>query len=84
MPDNPIPSLDNLLAHRRWVQGVARRLLRDEAAAEDLAQEAWVRVMRSPPDFARDPKPWLRRVLKNLASNTRRGAGQKRQHSRET
>ena len=82
MTENPIPSLESLLAHRRWVRGVARRLLRDEHAAEDLAQEAWVRAMRSPPDPERDPKPWLRRVLKNLASNVRRGEG--RRQKRET
>jgi len=78
--DRPLPPLDNLLQHRAWVSAVARRLLRDEQAAEDLAQEAWLRALRSPPDPARDPKPWLRRVLKNLASNARRGAGRRAHH----
>ena len=78
--DRPIPPLESLLQHRSWVEAVARRLLRDEAAAEDLAQEAWIRALRSPPDPARDPKPWLRRVLKNLASNTRRSAGRRARH----
>ncbi len=77
MTENPTHSLEHLLSHRRWVQGVARRLLRDEQAAEDVAQEAWVRAMASPPDPERDPKPWLRRVLKNLASNTLRGEGRR-------
>ncbi len=82
MSDRSIPPLDSLLEHRSWVRAVARRLLRDEHAAEDLAQEAWLRVMRSPPDPERDPKPWLRRVLKNLASNRRRGEA--RRTKRET
>lgn len=78
--DRPLPPLESLLRHRAWVCAVARRLLRDEQAAEDLAQEAWVRALRSPPDPDRDPKPWLRRVLKNLASNARRGAGRRARH----
>lgn len=78
--DRSLPPLDSLLEHRSWVQAFARRLLRDEAAADDLAQEAWIRALRSPPDPARDPKPWLRRVLKNLASNARRGAGRRAKH----
>ncbi len=73
------PPLDSLLEHRTWVRAVARRLLRDEHAAEDLAQEAWTRALRSPPDPERDPKPWLRRVLKNAASNMRRGDSRRTQ-----
>ncbi len=82
MSDRPHPPLESLFEHRGWVRAVARRLLRDEHAAEDLAQEAWVRVMRSPPDPERDPKPWLRRVLKNLAINRHRG--ETRRAKRET
>lgn len=82
MSNQSIPPLDRLLEHRGWVRAVARRLLRDEHAAEDLAQEVWARALRSPPDPDRDPRPWLRRVLKNLASNRFRGEG--RRQRRET
>ena len=78
--DSPLPPLSSLVEHRSWVRAVARRLVRDEHAAEDLAQDAWVQTMRSPPAADRDPRPWLRRVLENLASNRRRGAGRRRRH----
>lgn len=82
MPDSTIPGLKTLLEHRSWVRAIARRLVHNAADAEDLAQEAWVRVMRSPPDPDRDPRPWLRRVLQNLARN--RWRGERRRTARES
>jgi len=46
------------------------RLLRDEAEAEDLAQEAFLRLWRSAASLEIGPYgigPWLRRVASNLA-----------------
>ncbi len=48
---------------------VARRMLRDEAEAEDVAQEALIRLWRNAGTLELGPggfRPWLRRVVSNL------------------
>jgi RNA polymerase sigma-70 factor, ECF subfamily len=51
---------------------VARRMLRDEAEAEDIAQEAMLRLWRGAASFdlaalgTGGVRPWLRRVVSNL------------------
>lgn len=42
-------------------------LLRDETAAEDLAQEVFLRLYRNPPDQPEAVGAWLHRVLTRLA-----------------
>ena len=51
-------------------------IVRDEAEAQDVAQEAFVRAYRSLGRFdAQKPFwPWLLRIVTNLAINNRRGA----------
>jgi RNA polymerase sigma factor (sigma-70 family) len=56
--------LGQLLAEAEWIRRLARALVGDEG--EDLAQEAWVSILRQPPDATRPPRPWLRRVVANL------------------
>lgn len=55
--------------HLHAMLAVARRMLRDDAEAEDVAQEAMLRLWRSGErleigDFG--VRPWLRRVVSNL------------------
>jgi len=55
--------------HLGTVVAIARRMLRDDAEAEDMAQEAMLRLWRAGPDLALGPlgaRPWLRRVVSNL------------------
>lgn len=50
--------------------GIARRMLGDAAEAEDVAQEAMLRLWRNAATLELGPgglKPWLRRVVSNLA-----------------
>ena len=47
----PVP-VDELLAHREWVRRMAGSLARDDAEADDLAQEAWVTALEHPPSHA--------------------------------
>ncbi len=55
--------------HLSGVLAVARRMLRDDAEAEDVAQEALLRLWRSAEALEVGPqglRPWLRRVVSNL------------------
>lgn len=66
--------LDALLAHAGWARALARGLVRDEHAADDLVQRTWLAAMRRPPDGATPPRRWLATVMRNLA----------RDHARES
>lgn len=65
--------------HLPAVLAIARRMLRDDAEAEDVAQEAFLRLWRAAADLDVGPagaRPWLRRVASNLCIDRIR-AGQR-------
>src|SRR5689334_10372437 len=61
-----------LLAHRSFVRDLARRLLRDGASDEDVAQETVVRLLAA--DRPAATRPWLRTVARNLVRRLGRAA----------
>lgn len=66
--------VDRHLAH---LLAVARRMLRDDAEAEDMAQEALIRLWRNAGKLeigADGVRPWLRRVVSNLCIDRVRSA----------
>ncbi|MEM9379258.1 MAG: sigma-70 family RNA polymerase sigma factor [Planctomycetota bacterium] len=73
----PDPRWD--LRHRQ-VRRLARQLVRDECAADDLAQEAVLRALRAGREDASDG--WWARVLRNLVRDRARRAGRARDHER--
>ena len=61
-----------LLSHTEWIRGLARSLVRDAAAADDLTQDTLLAALRGQP---RDParlRPWLAGIARNLAKKERR------------
>ncbi|MEO6772628.1 MAG: sigma-70 family RNA polymerase sigma factor [Kofleriaceae bacterium] len=68
------PRLDRVLAEMGWVRRLAGVLARDEIAAEDVAQEAWLVAAEHAPDDERPLRPWLARVVHNLVRMRHRGA----------
>src|SRR4051794_23222246 len=74
--DEAFPDL--VAAHQDLVFGVALRVLRNESAAEDVAQDAFVRAYRSltryPSERLREMRlrPWLARIALNTARNEMR------------
>src|SRR5262245_32460615 len=66
--------IDSLLVHDRFVRALAHGLLADAAAAEDVAQEAWLAALRrGSAELGSFPR-WIGGVVRNLAEKTRRGA----------
>jgi RNA polymerase sigma-70 factor (ECF subfamily) len=67
-------------AHGASLYRFARSLARDDAAAEDLVQETFVRALERGSTYRGDAplEAWLRRILHNLAVD------QSRRHSHET
>ena len=66
--------------HSGRVYTVVRRLVGDDAQADDVAQEAWLRVIRGLPTFREQSlfSTWLHRIAINCALHRRR-----REHHRE-
>lgn len=71
MPDSPSIPIQQLLAQRDWVRRLARRLVRDEARADDLEQQTWLAALDRPPT-GNTPRAWLGQVMRNLAGRMRR------------
>jgi RNA polymerase sigma-70 factor (ECF subfamily) len=67
-------------AYQDRLVGIFRHLLQDREAAEDLAQETFLRVFQARRTYAPTAKfsTWLFCIANNLASNVRRGNSRRR------
>ena len=74
MPPPPEPTADTLLRNTRWVRSIAESLVTDPADADDLAQEAAVTALRSPPRRSTNLKGWLQTVMRNALRQRHRAA----------
>lgn len=84
MPPPSSADLASLAAHQVRVRTLVHALLRDEHAADDVVQEAWVRTIESGP---RDPgalRLWFERVARRIALNRLRGERRRGWRERET
>lgn len=61
--------------HQGVVWAVALRVVGDRAAAEDVAQRAFINAMQSIDGLRGAFRPWLLRITANLARNHRRDNG---------
>lgn len=76
--------MDALLAEAGWLRELARSLVDDPAAADDIVQQTWLAALRRPPAVDRSLRPWLRAVAENFARMRRRGEGARAQRERAT
>lgn len=76
------PTSEQLMVEMGWVRRLARALLDDAAAAEDIVQETWLVAASQKPDEQRPLRPWLARVVRNLARTRRRS--ESRRNERES
>lgn len=80
---NPPPrySTEELLDQVEWARDLARRLVADEATADDVVQDTFAIALTKPPRAEGPLRPWLRRVLGNRVRE--RARGERRRHARE-
>jgi len=79
--DGDVPAFEALVDRfRRPLVGFLFRMVHDQAIAEELAQEAFLRVYRSRHTYAAKAKfsTWLYRIAANLAINHARDSRQER------
>lgn len=60
--------LEVLFREESWLQALARSLVRDNAAAQDLIQDVWTAALENPPEDTSRPRAWLSTVARRLAS----------------
>ncbi len=78
----PIPE-STLSSHAAGLRGLARGLLRDEHASEDVVQETWLLALERPPANRARLGGWLRQVTRTLAFRRQRGDRRRQQRERD-
>ena len=64
---------EQLLADAAWLSRLARSLASSDADADDLVQESWIAAWHKRPATDRSLRPWLVKVMRDLANMKRRG-----------
>ena len=70
--------------HTVFATRLARSLVADENAADDLVQEAWLAVLQRPPRDRRAARGYLATTLRRLAGRTRRSEARRGRRERDT
>src|SRR5262245_965514 len=70
--------LERMLGHADWITRLSRALAGSGAEAEDVAQDAWVDVLRAPLGSIADPRRWLRAIMLRRAGKLRRSEERRR------
>ncbi len=81
MRPDPPAAREGLLEHQAFLRRLARSLVADPHAAEDLAQDAAVIALERPPPGEGSLRGWLARVVRNRAIDTARS--ERRRQARE-
>jgi RNA polymerase sigma-70 factor (ECF subfamily) len=76
-PESRAIQPEQLLEHIEWMRRLARALVRHDAEADDLAQEAVRVALDDPPLADRPVRPWLAGVMRNLARFRARGSARR-------
>lgn len=82
MPAQFDATMQELLAQEDFVRALARHLI-DAERVDDLIQDTWLTALRSQA-VVREPRLWLAKVLRRLASNHRRGDARRQSRERHT
>lgn len=74
MTSEPTLPIEQLLAQSDWVTRLARVLVHDPAAADDVVQSTWVDVLRAPPRHGLRLRAWLASIVRRKAARLARTA----------
>jgi RNA polymerase sigma-70 factor (ECF subfamily) len=74
-------TVDTLLAHEELLRALARDLLRDEHAVDDVVQQTWLVALQREPRMSEAFGAWLLRIARNFALRALRTSA--RRHERE-
>jgi RNA polymerase sigma-70 factor (ECF subfamily) len=75
-PADP-PTPEALLAHREWMRAIARSLVGDENAVDDVEQRTWLTVLRNRRPVV-SVRGWLRHAVRSAAADEFRSASRRR------
>ena len=64
---------EDLLTDLAWLRRLATDLVADADVAEDLVQQAWIAAARKQPEARGSLRPWLAKVIRDLARMRQRG-----------
>ena len=67
-----VPIAEQMLQDAAWLKRLATTLANDKDDADDLVQESWIAAWRRQPDGSRPLRPWLAKVVRDLAGMKRR------------
>ncbi len=67
-----MPSAEQMLQDAAWLKRLATTLANDKDDADDLVQESLIAMWRRQPDGSRPLRPWLAKVVRDLAGMKRR------------
>lgn len=82
--DTPPTPVEQLIADRGWLLGLARRLVRDDSRAEDLTQDTLVAVVRRPPGpEVSNLRAWAAKILANRHRDVLRRENRRRRREEE-
>ena len=73
---------EELLTHAGFVAALARRLVSDEHAGADVAQQTFLAAIEQPPSEGKPLKSWLSRVARNLSIKQRLAETRRRKRER--
>jgi RNA polymerase sigma factor (sigma-70 family) len=73
-----VDAAEQYLRHHRALRALARTLVADEGAADDLVQDAWLAALRRPPADRRNVRGWLGAVARNAARQVGRAEARRR------
>ena len=72
--------IEELLAHRGFVQSLAKSLVFDENKADDIIQDTWTAALTHPPPEEKPLRAWLARVVRNFAKMMYRSESKRREY----
>lgn len=80
--DASAANLEALLAQQAWMQRLARRLVLDEAARDDLVQSAWLDLLKRPPRPGAGLRGFLATLLRRRAAKRKRESTRRERRER--